>query len=115
MSDDKDKQGEPLKPVEIEGFGRVEDSRLKKFTMGVTHPTLPLERTYCSNCGTPYGWVSTESSQYIEAAEVVVFCTRCDEEMNKKLGQIPLKCAGDENTREFPELRKGSLPSRLGE
>ncbi len=113
--DDKKQQGEPLKPVELEGYGRVEDSRLKGYKAAVTHPTLPLERSFCTKCGAPYGWVSMESSYLISAAAVVVFCERCEAEMNKKLGPIPLKVAGDEDTREFPELRKGSLPSRLGE
>ena len=105
-----------LKPVEIPGMGRVEDSRLKGHTVRVTHPTLPLERTYCNRCGDPYGWVSIECSEYIRTGEVVVFCNKCDEDLRKiGQGEIPLKVAGDENTREFPELRRGSLPSRLGE
>jgi hypothetical protein len=33
-----------------------EDSRLKGYTGRVTHAVLPLERTFCSNCGRPWGW-----------------------------------------------------------
>ena len=104
---------EELKPVELAGFGRVEDSRLKGFNKAETHPTLPLERTYCTKCGTPYGWVSTESSQYISTAEVVVFCERCESDM-RALGPIPFECAAPKEATEIP-LRRGSLPSRLGE
>lgn len=88
-----------LKPVEIEGMGRLEDSRTKG--RKVTHPTMNMERTYCMNCGAPYGWVTMESSQYIAANEVIVFCEKCDEEMRLKLGPIPFECAGDQNTIEF--------------
>lgn len=91
-----------LKPVEIEGMGRLEDSRTK--TNKVTHPRFALERTYCTNCGTPYGWVSQESCKYIAAAEVIVFCDKCDEEMRTKLGPIPLECAGGKETTEFKKL-----------
>jgi hypothetical protein len=113
--DEKAEKGEDLKPVELPGFGRVEDSRIKGFTTKITHPTLPLERTFCSNCGAPYGWVSTESYEYISAGEVVVFCTKCETDMNKKLGPIPLRVAAPREATEIPPLRSGSLPSRLGE
>ncbi len=63
-----------------------EDSRLKGYAGKVTHPTLPLERTYCANCGKPYGWVSTESYAFIEVMEIIVICDECDE----KLGKLPL-------------------------
>ena len=110
----KEVEGEPLKPVEISGLGRVEDSRLKGFNHTVTHPTLPLERTYCTKCGKPYGWTSTESSAMIAAGEVVVFCEKCEADMNK-LGGIPFVPAAPRDATEIPPLRRGSLPSRLGE
>jgi hypothetical protein len=114
MSDDP-KRGDLLKPIEIAGFGQVEDSRLKGYRGTITHPTLPLERTFCSSCGAPYGWVSTESSGYIAAGEVVVFCDACEANMNK-LGGVPLPLAAPKEATEIPEpLRRGSLPSRLGE
>ncbi len=59
-----------------------EDSRLKGYAGRVTHAILPLERTYCSNCGTPWGWASQESSEQIAAAEIVVFCQECFEALN---------------------------------
>jgi len=92
-----------LKPLEIEGMGRVEDSRTK--ITKVTHPTMPMERTYCTNCGAPYGWVTQESSEYIAVGEVVVFCNKCDADMSTKLGPIPLECIGDEHTIDFTKLR----------
>lgn len=88
-----------MKPLEIEGMGRPDDSRLK--INKVTHPTMAMERTYCTNCGSPYGWVTQESAKYIACQEVIVFCERCDEEMRTKLGPIPLQVAGDQNTTEF--------------
>lgn len=98
MSDNK----QDLKLVELEGFGRVEDSRLKGYKHTITHPTLPLERTFCSNCGAPYGWVSVESYEFIACGEVVVFCTVCEEAMRKKLGPIPLQVAAGEHARDIP-------------
>ena len=94
----------PLKPIEVPGMGRPDDSRTK--FIKVTHPTKQLERTYCTNCGAPYGWVSQESSEYIATQQVIVFCNKCDADMNEKLGPIPLECAGDENTTEFLKLRR---------
>ncbi len=107
----------PLTPIEIPGMGRPDDSRVKGFggAIRVTHPTLPLERTYCTNCGAPYGWVSTESYEFVNCGEVIVFCDKCDKDMQERLGKIPLVPAGDKNATEFPLLRKGSLPSKLGE
>lgn len=110
MSDNKVE----LKPVTIEGMGQVEDSRLKGYHGKITHPTLPLERTFCSKCGAPFGWVSHESYAYIEAGEVVVFCNNCEADM-EKLGGVPLKAAAPDHATEIPPLRRGSLPSRLGE
>ena len=60
-----------------------EDSRLKGYAARVTHAVLPLERTYCSNCGKPWGWASQESSEHIAAAEIVVFCEECFEALNR--------------------------------
>lgn len=105
-----------LKPVEYEGMGRPDDSRLKGFgNVRITHPTLPLERTFCGKCGAPYGWVSVESADYIRAGEVFVFCEKCEEDMRTKLGPIPLAVAAPKEATEIPALRKGSLPSKLGE
>ena len=114
MSDDQ-KRGEDLKPIEIAGFGRVEDSRLKGYRKRITHPTLPLERTFCTKCGAPFGWVSTESYEFIQTGEVVVFCNNCEAAM-AKLGGVPLIPAALDDATEIPmPLRRGSLPSRLGE
>lgn len=98
-----------LKPIELPGFGRVEDSRLKGIFGTVTHPIYPLERTFCCKCGAPYGWVSMESSKYIAAGEVVVICEKCEGEM-KKVGPIPLVPAAPKEATEIPPLRRGSLP-----
>jgi hypothetical protein len=59
-----------------------EDSRLNGYARRVTHAILPLERTYCTNCGRPWGWVSEDSSEHIAAAEIVVFCEDCFEALN---------------------------------
>jgi hypothetical protein len=61
-----------------------EDSRLKGYANCVTHAVLPLARTYCCNCGKPWGWASQESSEQIAAAEIVVFCEDCFEALNAK-------------------------------
>lgn len=90
-----------LKPVEIEGFGRVEDSRLKGLKRQ-THPTLPLERTFCNLCGNPFGWVSTESYEFVACGEVIVFCNECEELIRTKLGSIPLKVAALDNAIDIP-------------
>lgn len=62
------------------------DSRLLGFNVRVTHPTLPLERCYCVNCGKPKGWVSTENMEFIRSNQVIVICDDCDE----KMGTLPL-------------------------
>ena len=59
-----------------------EDSRLKGYSGRVTHAILPLMRTYCANCGRPWGWVSEESSEYIATAEIIVFCEECFAALN---------------------------------
>lgn len=105
---------EELKPVELPGFGRVEDSRLKGFNGTITHPTLPLERTFCCKCGAPYGWVSVESYEFITAGEIIVFCQKCETDM-AKIAPIPFVPAAPQTATELKPLRKGSLPSRLGE
>ena len=68
-----------------------EDSRLKGFGIQVTHPHMPLERTYCVNCGKPKGWVSTATMDFIRVQEVVVVCDDCAESLNGKFGAIPLR------------------------
>jgi len=50
----------------------------------VTHAVLPYERTYCANCGKPWGWTTTDSSQFIAAAEIIVICDACFESLNGK-------------------------------
>ena len=55
----------------------MEDSRLKGFRGRVTHPVLPLERTYCASCGRVKGWVSSESMEFIRASSVIVLCDDC--------------------------------------
>lgn len=61
-----------------------QDSRLQGFNGAVTHAVLPYERTYCANCGKPYGWTSQDSSQMIAAAEITVVCDECFESLNAK-------------------------------
>jgi hypothetical protein len=63
-----------------------EDSRLKGYNRQVTHPTLPLQRTYCANCGKPRGWVTTETYKFIEAQQIIVICDACE----ATLGGLPL-------------------------
>jgi len=60
------------------------DSRLQGFSREATHAVLPYERTYCANCGKPWGWTTQESSQYIAAAEIIVVCDDCFESLNGK-------------------------------
>ena len=55
----------------------MEDSRTRR--KKVTHATLPLERTYCVNCGKPKGWVSVETSKFIAAQQIIVICDECEE------------------------------------
>jgi hypothetical protein len=59
-----------------------EDSRLKGYAGRRTHAILPLERTFCANCGRPWGWASEDSSEHIAAAEIVVFCEECFSALN---------------------------------
>jgi hypothetical protein len=73
---------------------KSEDSRLRGFQGHQTHPVLPLERTFCSNCGKPHGWVGmdsdnnwmTDTGESVSPTEVVVICNECDE----RLGKLPL-------------------------
>jgi hypothetical protein len=65
------------------------DSRLQGFCGEVTHAVLPYERTYCANCGKPWGWTSADSSRYIAAAEIIVVCDDCFESLNNKSQRIP--------------------------
>lgn len=60
------------------------DSRLQGLNGEVTHAVLPYERTYCANCGKPWGWTTQDSSQFIAAAEIVVVCDECFESLNAK-------------------------------
>jgi len=57
------------------------DSRLKYG--GRMHPTLPLERTFCINCGAEKGWVSSETYDYIRVNNVIVICDVCHEKLGK--------------------------------
>ena len=68
-----------------------EDSRLKGYTAHVTHAILPLERTFCANCGRPWGWASKDSSEHIAAAEIVVFCGECFSALNDNAPQSPFE------------------------
>ena len=68
-----------------------EDSRLKGYAGHVTHAILPLERTFCANCGRPWGWASEDSSEHIAAAEIVVFCEDCFEALNAEPAGAPLR------------------------
>lgn len=65
---------------------RDADSRLKGFFGQVTHPTLPLQRTYCFLCGKPNGYTSMESSEFIAPAHIVVTCDDCDRDIIMKFG-----------------------------
>lgn len=121
MENDLKTEQDELKPTEITGFGRVEDSRLKGYFKRVSHPTLPLIRTYCCKCGREYGWVSEESYEYIAAGEIVVFCEECEKDINKIGGGVPLPVAGDQNTKVLqspPQIKTnaiaGDLPLRRG-
>jgi hypothetical protein len=53
------------------------DSRMKGYRGLTTHPVLNAERTYCVVCFKPYGWVSTESAEFIRVNNVVVICDEC--------------------------------------
>jgi hypothetical protein len=63
------------------------DSRLKGFFGQVSHPTLPLQRTYCFRCGAPCGYTSIESSQFVAVAHIVVTCDKCDADIVEKYGK----------------------------
>jgi hypothetical protein len=63
------------------------DSRLKGHFGQVTHPTLPLQRTYCFLCGKPYGYTSMESSKLVPPAHIVVTCDECDLAIFDKYGR----------------------------
>lgn len=64
------------------------DSRLSGHFGQVTHPTLPLQRTYCFLCGRPNGYTSMDSSQYVAPAHIVVTCDKCDQDIMEKFGGI---------------------------
>lgn len=90
----------PLKPYEIPGYGIMEDSRTRE---PIHDPSGTLIRTFCSNCGVPYGWTNEESYDMIRAQEVIVLCEECEAEINAKCGSIPLPVAG---TKEMTSLPK---------
>ncbi|HEV1994015.1 MAG TPA: hypothetical protein VGR03_06785 [Candidatus Acidoferrum sp.] len=69
-----------------------DDSRLKGYSGRVTHAILPLERTFCTNCGRPWGWASEDSSKHIAAAEIVVFCGECFSALNAGNDNGPMQC-----------------------
>ena len=68
-----------------------EDSRLKGYQGRVTHAILPLKRTFCANCGRPWGWASEDSSEHIAASEIVVFCEECFVALNAADHSSPLQ------------------------
>jgi predicted amidophosphoribosyltransferase len=78
-----------------------EDSRLKGYGGRITHALLPLERTFCANCGRPWGWASEDSSEHIAAAEIVVFCEECFEALNSNAVIAPYQ--------RIPEIEMRSL------
>ena len=67
------------------------DSRLKGYNGTVTHPHLPLERTYCAQCGKPKGWVSQESYEFIRFNSILILCDRCQFDLQVKYGHLPLQ------------------------
>jgi hypothetical protein len=71
---------DPLDFLKQANEGKL-DSRLKTAT--VTHPTFPLERTYCVICGEPRGWVSQESSKYIAVSNIFLICDDCENQFGK--------------------------------
>jgi hypothetical protein len=97
---------------EIFQFG--EDSRLKGYRNRISHPTLPLERTFCSNCTEPYGWASVESSQMIAAAEIIVLCPKCEHELSGRCGPIPLEPVPAEDMRALGLLEGNAPPVQAG-
>jgi hypothetical protein len=68
-----------------------EDSRLKGYARRLTHAILPLERTFCANCGRPWGWASEDSSEHIAAVEIVVFCEECFSTLNAVNENAPMQ------------------------
>lgn len=103
-----------LKPVEVPGMGRPEDSRLKGYFGKVTHPSELMERTYCTKCGAPYGFVAQESMEHIRVGSIIVLCEKCEAELNA-LGGVPMEVAAGKEATHLPDpaLRSGSLPSTL--
>lgn len=68
----------------------MEDSRLKGYTQRATHPTLPLERTYCVLCGKPKGWVTMETGNFIRVNNVITVCDQCEVDCAASGKTIPL-------------------------
>jgi hypothetical protein len=83
----------------------AEDSRLKGYNGKVTHPHLPLERTYCAQCGRAMGYVTHESYEFIRFNSVLVLCDQCQHDLESKYGHIPLEQCPIE------EFRPSSLDS----
>ena len=67
------------------------DSRLKVYNGTRTHPHLPLERTYCAQCGKPKGYVSFESFEFIRFNSILVLCDQCQYDLQVKYGHLPLQ------------------------
>lgn len=97
-----------IKTPEYPGLGVPEDSRLKGYFGQITHPTLPMQRTYCTYCGKPYGWVNQESSEMIALKQVIVICNECEESLNKKVGPIPFRVIGGKETRDLTGFKEGA-------
>ena len=83
-----------------------EDSRLKGHLGRVTHAILPLERTFCANCGRPWGWASEDSSESIAAAEIVVFCEDCFAALNANSGASTFERIPSEEMRSLGLLEE---------
>jgi hypothetical protein len=77
----------------------MEDSRMSGHHGIVTHPTMPLERTYCVNCGRPWGWCS----QGTGIAGIQVICDDCETKMNEK-ASLPPDCSGVQVPRSYLEM-----------
>lgn len=77
----------------------MEDSRLKGHHGSVTHPTMALERTYCANCGRPWGWCS----QGTGIAGIQVVCDGCEAAMNEGAA-LPSGATGIEVPRSYLEM-----------
>jgi hypothetical protein len=75
--------------AESEKLFKDADSRLKGYFGQVTHPDLPMKRTFCFLCGAPAGYCSMDCSRYDEPGHIVVTCNDCDSIM-VNLGAKPV-------------------------